>query len=92
MDLILATRLNESTLNEAITDSFGVAATFSDHRLWQCSGKTQITNFDVALIIDQDISWFDISVHDISTVKEFDSTNQVVNHKLDVVLAKLCFV
>jgi hypothetical protein len=56
--------------------------------LWQRPSQTKVTNFDLTLIVDQNIIWFNIPMHNVGRSYELDSTHQVVNDKFEVVLVK----
>ena len=46
------------------------------------SGKTEITQFDFTVLVNQDIGWFDISMYESSTMNIFDTLENLINDEL----------
>lgn len=54
--------------------------------LYSCytSSKSEITDLNTAVFVDKDISWLEVSVEDVGRVNVSYSTEQVVDHQLDM--------
>lgn len=46
--------------------------------------KSKITDFNIGVLVNENIAWFEISVHDIEGVKEVEATEQIVHYRHDV--------
>lgn len=53
------------------------------------TSKTKITEFGPTIIIDQDICWFDVPMHDVRWVQVVQRTQNVVHYDFDVLLAEV---
>ena len=49
-------------------------------------GETEVSEFDVTLVVDQNVVWLQVSVHDVVTMEALDGQNYLAN-----VLASLAF-
>ena len=46
------------------------------------SGKTEITQFDFTVLVNQNVGWFNISMNESSTVNIFDTLENLIDDKL----------
>ena len=52
-------------LKNSFSESAGVSRSFTKKAFWKRSGETVVTNFDFAVIVDQDIAGLQVSVHHV---------------------------
>lgn len=56
------------------------------------SSQPKITQLHLAVLIDKDISWFDIPMHDSRLMNQVNGTKDVVNYSDHVLFSKLHFI
>lgn len=54
--------------------------------------QAQIANLQVSIIIDEDVSWFQVTVHDSLAVHVLECTRHLVNKSPNLLLGKADFV
>lgn len=69
--------------------SFGESSSGWNFKDWLRSRKSEITDFNVAVGIDQKIGWLDVSVDDVSRVHEVHGTKHAVDHGYHVLFGEL---
>ena len=55
---------------------------------FNCPTQAKVADFDIALIVDENICWFKIPVYNTCRVDEIDSAKQVVDNHDYVLLVK----
>ena len=51
----------------------------------ECSGKTKVANFDIAILVNEHIGRLDVSVNYIAAMQKSNSAQEVVNYGYNVV-------
>ncbi len=54
----------------------------------QLASKAKVTNFDSAVLHDEQISWLDVSMHDSRRVNIFETTEQIEHYGLNMPLGQ----
>ena len=68
--MLIRQRLLSTQLLYRISKPFGVAAPLANHAVRQRPGDTKIAQFDLGLVVNEDVGWLDVSVDDVGRVDE----------------------
>lgn len=88
-DLLGSEVLVELVFTDGLSDSPRVSGPRADAAVWQGSGESEVTYFDLAILVDQYVRRLDVSVDNVRRVQVLEGTEQVVQDQLHVLLSKL---
>ena len=79
------------SFGEAVSQPLSVAAAFAGAALRQSARQPEVTNLDVALLINQNIGRLQVSMNNVLGMEEPHGAEQVVNYQIDVFWRHLKF-
>ena len=71
-DVLLGILGRKVETKHCISDSLSVAASFSDGTLWKGASQPEITDFDVAVLVNENVGGLEVAVDDVGRVKELE--------------------
>lgn len=71
-----------------ISDARSVHTAFFDVRLWHGSAQPKVANHDLAIMVNEDVSWLDIAMDDVAAVQELHRAQGVVHYNFYMSLLK----
>lgn len=84
--------LGQVLLADGVSYPLGAATSLANAAIWQATSDSIVANLDVAFVIDQNISRLEIPMDNISSMKIFDTTKQVVKSEDQVSFRELTVV
>ena len=83
-NLLIGARFLWSDLDDWVPHSLSVTTSWTKHGSRKCPWKPEVTDFDLAFFIDQNVGWFHIPVNNVSRVDVLHGAKKVINDQFNV--------
>ena len=91
LNLISRTVLLQTLLDNRITHSLRIPASFANRTLRHGSSQTKVAYHDLTILIDENVRWLYISVDHVARVQKFQATKSIIDYNFKVLLVKPTF-
>ena len=91
LNLVSGTVLLQTLLDNRITHSLRIPASFAYRTLRHSSSQTKVAYHDLTILIDENVCWLDISVDHVARVQKFQTAKSVIDYNFKMLLVKPTF-
>lgn len=69
---------------ERVSYPSSIAWSATKAALWESAWQAEVTNFDLAVFVDQDVAWLEVTMNDVAKMQRFEGTQEIIQNEFDM--------